>query len=627
MNYKTITMPAEANFLSDFMPELPIGIFNKKITATGATTLVMENLQDVIILSPTKALIENKLKQYPLDRCNYEFFVLNGDVETEEVVKYINQCQGKQPVKILSTYDSLYKATCLPGVFSNYHLVIDEFHELLRLTGDREKKAIFVLTEFSKFTKYTFLSATPIKEDFLPYPLNTLDYTELIISDIHRCKVVPLQTYSPFRVIVDIIKNFKINGEFIYNGKSSKHLYIYINTVANIASIIKSAGLTQNDVNIFCGNYILNERKLLAVGCEIGDLLTEKELGDTPEFEAPIHFITSKGFQGCDIYSEDGIAIYVTNCHIKSTVSGMETVQQISGRIRTKINPFNGIIFHIYNVNKSSLTFEEYLADQQDKINDSLVIIKEWDNVAQQFKDSVIRDLETAKILDYTFYHYLDGNGKMQLNDLKIKTDQYTHKVENLIYTKGVEIRKAYIEQGFEVMSTEYIFAESALNNAIKHHDFKGYCTAYNESLKATFYIGEPLFGCPEKTQKLIISAFKKLGYSKIADMKFHQTNIKKHLKVALSFNPYGEITAVNKVFKIGGRYPKPEIKKALKSIYSKLDIKKTATAIRIREYFEADECLLENGNKGLILSKKVNTVFKKKDPETRIGIMNERAA
>ena len=53
-------MPKKAKYLSDFMPELPIGIFNKKITATGATTLVMENLQDVIILSPTKALIENK---------------------------------------------------------------------------------------------------------------------------------------------------------------------------------------------------------------------------------------------------------------------------------------------------------------------------------------------------------------------------------------------------------------------------------------------------------------------------------------------------------------------------------------------------------------------------------------
>ena len=251
MNHKTITMPKKAKYLSDFMPELPIGIFNKKITATGATTLVMENIQDVIILSPTKALIENKMKQYPLDRCNYEFFVLNGEVESEDLIKYINKCQGIQPVKILSTYDSLYKATCLPGVFSNYHLVIDEFHELLRLSGDREKKALFVLTEFSKFTKYTFLSATPINEDFLPYPLNTLDYTELIIPDIHRCKVVPRQTDSPFRLIVDIIKNFKMQGELIVNGKSSKHLYIYINTVSNIANIIKSAGLTQKDVNIW----------------------------------------------------------------------------------------------------------------------------------------------------------------------------------------------------------------------------------------------------------------------------------------------------------------------------------------------------------------------------------------
>jgi len=70
----------------------------------------------------------------------------------------------------------------------------------------------------------------------------------------------------------------------------------------------------------------------------MGDLLTNNELIEHPEYEAPIHFITSKGFHGCDIYSNDGIAIFVTNCHVKSTMSGMATLQQISGQIRTKTN-------------------------------------------------------------------------------------------------------------------------------------------------------------------------------------------------------------------------------------------------------------------------------------------------
>ena len=628
MNYKTITMPADAKYLSDFMPELPIGIFNKKVTNTGATTLVLENLQNVILVSPTNNLIANKMRQYPNKRCKYELFAVNGGVTSEDVITYIHSCEGKQPVKLISTPDSLYKITCLTDVYKNYHLVVDEFHELIKMMGNRQPAALRLMNDFSKFAKFTFLSATPLKENYLPSPLNTLNYHTLEVANFVMIKAIPMQTNKPFGRVSDIIKNFKMKGEFLINGNSTKHLYFYINTVTNICSIIKNTGLEAKDVNIICADTAYNKRILSIVGCEIGEFITEDELIN-PINESPIHFITSTAFQGSDIYSNDGMSFFITDCHVKSTMSGMATLQQISGRIRTKTNPFNGTIYHIFNVNKSTLTFDEYLKEQLIQIDDSKGIIKDWETNSEGSKKAIKRDLYNAETLDYTVYHYLDEtDNKMKLNDLLIKADQYNHEVENKIYTEGIEVRKAYAEQGLDMTtSNNYLKIESAFNSVIIHQDFKGYCTAYNESLNATFYIGEPLFGCPEKTQKLIITAFKKLGYSKIENLKFHQTNIKKHLKIALSFNTYGEITAVNKVFKIGGRYPKAEIKETLRSIYSKLDIKKSATAIRIREYFEADECLLENGNKGLILSKKVNTVFKKQDPETRIGIMNERAA
>ena len=63
-DFKTITMPAGNKYLSEFITELPTGIFNKKITNTGATTLVLENKQDIILVSPTNNLIYNNFIIY-----------------------------------------------------------------------------------------------------------------------------------------------------------------------------------------------------------------------------------------------------------------------------------------------------------------------------------------------------------------------------------------------------------------------------------------------------------------------------------------------------------------------------------------------------------------------------------
>jgi len=603
-----ITMPEDLKYLSDFMSELPIGIFNKKVTNTGATTLVLENLQDVILVSPTNNLIYNKLRQYPNKRCKYELFPVNAGITTNDVKEYIKRCKGVQPVKLISTPDSLYKITAIKNVYESFHLVIDEFHQLLSMVNNREKAGLTVLSEFNKFAKYTFLSATPIQEDFLPYPLNELNYTDLIITNFDRIKAIPRQTDKPFNTVVDIIKNFKIKGEIIINEKSSKHLYFFINSVTNICSIIKSSGIQEKDVNIICGNTPANERKLLTVGCEIGEFITEQELNNNPLNESSIHFITSTAFQGSDIYSNDGVSLFVTNCHIKSTISGMEILQQISGRIRTLNNPFNGLIYHIFNVNKSALSFEEYKAEQQIIINESIDIISDWSNMAKGSKKAILRDLvNNDNIFDFEVYHYyIEESDTMVLNDLRIKADQYNHKLENLIYTKGIEVIKAYLNQGFDIAHKEYSIAESDFNNAIESRDFKSYCKAYNDSLLTPFYIGEPFFGCPDKTQNLIKSAFKTLGYNQIIELKFHQGTIKQHLATALSYNEYGVTKSIDKMFVIGERYKKTDIKIMIQSIFDGLGIVKKATATNINDYFDSKPCKMSDKTNGLLIGSKL---------------------
>ena len=189
-----IILPENIKYLSDIenFTELPIGIFNKKVTNTGATTLVLENKQDVILISPTNNLIYNKIRQYPNKRCQYKLFAVNAGITTNDVIEYIKSCKGVQPVKLISTPDSLYKITAIKNVYQSFHLVIDEFHQLLNMVNNREKAGLTVLSEFSKFTKYTFLSATPIQEDFLPFPLNEYD------KIAHRLSKIPGSINHPF---------------------------------------------------------------------------------------------------------------------------------------------------------------------------------------------------------------------------------------------------------------------------------------------------------------------------------------------------------------------------------------------------------------------------------------------
>ena len=47
------------------MITLPSGILNKKETGCGATTVVLENQENVIIACPTRQLIINKVAKYP----------------------------------------------------------------------------------------------------------------------------------------------------------------------------------------------------------------------------------------------------------------------------------------------------------------------------------------------------------------------------------------------------------------------------------------------------------------------------------------------------------------------------------------------------------------------------------
>ena len=133
MNGKTvITAPDGAVYLSEFMESLPIGILNKKETGCGATTIVLENLENVIIACPNRQLIHNKVAQYPNTRCSYKIFPVLKGVFQNHIEEYIDECSSNQPIKIMVTYDSfsrVYEVIKRKNI--KCKIIVDEYQEIL----------------------------------------------------------------------------------------------------------------------------------------------------------------------------------------------------------------------------------------------------------------------------------------------------------------------------------------------------------------------------------------------------------------------------------------------------------------------------------------------------------------
>lgn len=90
-----IEAPKGVRYLNEFMDTLPAGILNKNETGCGATSVVLENGQNVVVCCPTIQLIKSKTSQYPSNRCSYEICGVMKGVTVQDIEAYIEWCNGK----------------------------------------------------------------------------------------------------------------------------------------------------------------------------------------------------------------------------------------------------------------------------------------------------------------------------------------------------------------------------------------------------------------------------------------------------------------------------------------------------------------------------------------------------
>ena len=500
-------------------------IFNKVVTGCGGTTVVLQNAEDYVIAVPTTELIINKTNiiQTGLSKELYNGirpFGLFGRFDTEaerQLRKYLSISGTK---KIICTYDKIPR---LLDYIEPQHnsLLIDEYQWLLKAYSYRQKAIDGVLENFRLFKSYCFMSATPILPSFKPDCLKDVEEIQAEWEELDRMKVELRQTNKPYMMAANIINDYKLHGFYELNGHKSYEAFFFINSVKDIAAILKHCSLRSDEVRIICADNDENREKL--IGYTISNRRSDNKM---------FNFITSKSFEGVDYKSDTGLCFVVSSASNPHTQASIDTdIPQIAGRIRTKENPFRNHLVHIFNTTYKKLnlnmTYEQMKAKTEASIRTAYETVDFFNHApTKAIKDNLREDLKHD--LNSLYMKYDKDNDEFIINDILPKLELYNFQINQEIYKNGASVAKAYKDKGTEVKQDDYEELDTNVNSANKKISFKDAFLQYAELIKS--HPHAPALYLLQQLQPLITVAYEKLGVEKVRSLRY----VKKSIEVAL---------------------------------------------------------------------------------------------
>ena len=503
-------------------------IFNKVVTGCGGTTVVLQNTEDYVIAVPTTELIINKtdITTAGISRSEYNgirpFGLFGRFDDALPILKdYLNSSGTK---KIMCTYDKVPRLMeyITP---SNYRLLIDEYHCLLKAYSYRQKAINGVLDNFRKFKSFCFMSATPILPSFKPNCLADVKEIQAKWDKkyVDTLKVELQQTNKPYALVANIINAYKRDG-FITSeeGIRSYEAFFFINSVTDILAILKHCNLSNEEVRIICANSDENEKKLNIQGYAISNSRSPRK---------KFNFITSKSFEGADYESETGLCFVVSSASNPHTQASIDTdIPQIAGRIRTKDNPFRNFIVHIFNTTYKKLNLDMTYEQMEAKTNAALEKAQKTVDFFNSATDKDIKDNLRDNLkqnLNKWYMSYDSIKDQFILNDILPKLELYNYQVNQRIYKDGISVSKGYSDNGIETSVEEYLKVDDSIST--KKISFKEAFLQYAEIMSEDPH--SPALLLLEEQQPLIRPAYHNLGVERVRNLRY----IKKSVEAALS--------------------------------------------------------------------------------------------
>lgn len=416
--------------LERFKDGIPFGIVNKTKTDVGGTYVAANCSSNYIIVCPFKDLVDS----IAADKNNrYEVFKCYGGVREYQFRKYI---KNNTTYKIAVTYDSLPKLIGWLGNTEGWKVLIDEYHLILEDMDFRYDAINGLMEEIQKFRHYSFLSATPIDLDFEIDFLKRLPHYKVQWNGVTKITPIRYKVTQLTKGLARFIQIFLDEGISLpdINGNVSKveELYIFINSVTSIKQIADTLKLNPDDVKICCADRIRNNK-----------LLGEYQIESVSSPNKKINFFTKKCFQGCNLFTNNGLIIVASDAYRTQTLVDISTtMEQIAGRIRINDeyqNIFRNVIVHLFSTNKNVMSDEEFEMVMQDKEKEADKLLSGWSKLDKEERQTYIKrmnlDTELVSII----------NGRMVYNNLKKQSFIYKQALRK-IYKDGISIRDSFMQ-------------------------------------------------------------------------------------------------------------------------------------------------------------------------------------
>lgn len=416
--------------LERFKDGIPFGIVNKTKTDVGGTYVAANCSSNYIIVCPFKDLVDS----IAADKNNrYEVFKCYGGVREYQFRKYI---KNNTTYKIAVTYDSLPKLIGWLSSTEGWKVLVDEYHLILEDMDFRYDAINGLMEEIQKFRHYSFLSATPIDLDFEIDFLKQLPHYKVQWNGVTKITPIRYKVTQLTKGLARFIQIFLDEGISLpdINGNVSKveELYIFINSVTSIKQIADTLKLNPDDVKICCADRIRNNK-----------LLGEYQIESVSSPNKRINFFTKKCFQGCNLFTNNGLIIVASDAYRTQTLVDISTtMEQIAGRIRINDeyqNIFRNVIVHLFSTNKNVMSDEEFEMVMQDKEKEADKLLSGWSKLDKEERQTYIKrmnlDTELVSII----------NGKMVYNNLKKQSFIYKQALRKT-YKDGISIRDSFMQ-------------------------------------------------------------------------------------------------------------------------------------------------------------------------------------
>ena len=416
--------------LERFKDGIPFGIVNKTKTDVGGTYVAANCSSNYIIVCPFKDLVDS----IAADKNNrYEVFKCYGGVREYQFRKY---SKNNTTYKIAVTYDSLPKLIGWLSSTEGWKVLVDEYHLILEDMDFRYDAINGLMEEIQKFRHYSFLSATPIDLDFEIDFLKQLPHYKVQWNGVTKITPIRYKVTQLTKGLARFIQIFLDEGISLpdINGNVSKveELYIFINSVTSIKQIADTLKLNPDDVKICCADRIRNNK-----------LLGEYQIESVSSPNKKINFFTKKCFQGCNLFTNNGLIIVASDAYRTQTLVDISTtMEQIAGRIRINDeyqNIFRNVIVHLFSTNKNVISDEEFEMVMQDKEKEADKLLSGWSKLDKEERQTYIKrmnlDTELVSII----------NGRMVYNNLKKQSFIYKQALRKT-YKDGISIRDSFMQ-------------------------------------------------------------------------------------------------------------------------------------------------------------------------------------